>query len=346
MLVVYGFALNFDVRHVSLAVQDLDQSEASRSLIAAFVNSTYFDITATPGAGEDLARLTEARVAKAVLVIPAGFGTDLGAGREAQVQLLLDGADSMTATTILGYAGALSAEYNIRLLGRAVRRAGRRLEPAITYAPRILFNPELKSTRFLVPGLIGLLMMLTGMLSTAMSVVREKERGTMEQVRMAPIHTSQLILGKTLPYLVISLLATVIILVTARALFAVEVRGSYVALLVVILIYLVGALGFGLLISTIAHTQALAFQIGLLTSLLPAMLLSGFIFQIRVMPIWLQAITYVVPARYFLVVLRGIILKGTGLGPYWDQVGFLVAFALLMLTLASVRLGRQEDPGR
>jgi ABC-2 type transport system permease protein len=160
----------------------------------------------------------------------------------------------------------------------------------------------------------------------------------MEQIRMAPVNTVQLILGKTLPYLGISYLATVIVLVAARFLFDVQVQGSYGALFVVTLLYLVGALAFGLFISTVARTQALAFQMGLLMSLLPALLLSGFIFQIRNMPTWLQAITYVVPARYFLVVLRGIILKGTGLSPYWDQVGFLALYAAVFGALASLRL--------
>lgn len=343
MLVLYGFALNFDVRHVALAVQDRDQSAASRALIAAFANSTYFDITATPSPGADLERLTESRAAKGILVIPEGYEADLGAGRTALVQLLLDGADATTATTILGYAGALVAEANVTAVRQALVRAGQRgTPPGIAYEPRVWYNPELKSTRFLVPGLIGFLLMLTAVLSTALSVVREKERGTMEQIRVAPIRTAQLILGKTLPYLGISLLATVIILVAARVLFGVEVKGPYVDLFLATLVYLIGALGFGLFISTIADSQAMAFQVGLLTSLLPAVLLSGFIFQIRSMPIPLQWITRVVPARYYLVILRGIILKGSGLAPYWDQMAYLALFAVVVLTLASVRMARKE----
>jgi ABC-2 type transport system permease protein len=341
MLTLYGFALNFDVRHVALAVQDRDKSAASRDLLASFVNSTYFNVTATPEAGVDLAGLTERRVAKAVLVIPEGFGADLAAGRTAKIQLLVDGADSMTATTILGYVGALVAEANVRVLSRTLRTAGLRLDAGIDYAPRVWYNPELQSTRFLVPGLIGLLMMLIGVLATALSVVREKERGTMEQLRVAPIANLQVILGKTLPYMAIVFLATVFILIAARLLFAVEVKGPYLDLFLAVLAYLSCALGLGLVISSIADTQALAFQVSLLTSLLPSMLLSGFIFQIRMMPVWLQAITYLVPARYFLVILRGIILKGSGLGPYLREMGFLLLFATVMLALALVRLERE-----
>jgi len=342
MLVLYGFALNFDVNHVRLAVQDRDRSTASRELLASFTHSTYFDLVATPAAGEDVDALLERRVAWAVLVIPEGYGRDLAAGRAAPVQFLLDGADSTTALTVLGYARALVSEQNASLVEDALARQGRRRELPLALEPRILFNPELESTQFLVPGLIGFLLMLTAVLSTALSVVREKERGTMEQLRIAPLRTWELILGKTIPYLGISLVATLIILVAARALFGVEIRGSHLDLLVAVLLYLFGALGFGLLISTIANTQALAFQAGLIASMLPAILLSGFIFQIRIMPVWLQVVTYLVPARYFLVILRGIILKGEGLATYWPQVAALVLYGVATVALASLRLARRE----
>jgi ABC-2 type transport system permease protein len=342
MLVLYGFALNFDVRHVKLAVQDRDKSAHSRELVAAFTNSTYFDRVASVEPGADLDALLERRVARAVLVIPEGYARDLEAGLTAPVQVLLDGADSTTAATVLGYTRALVAEVNAALVAEVVARSGARRPAPLDFEPRILFNPDLDSTQFLVPGLIGFLLMLTAVLSTALSVVREKERGTMEQLRVAPLRTWELILGKTVPYLGISLVATLLILAAARVLFGVEIRGPYLDLLVAVLLYLFGALGFGLLISTLAHTQALAFQQGLIASLLPAILLSGFIFQIRVMPEPLQLLTYLVPARYFLVILRGIILKGEGLATYWPQVGALALYGLVVVTLASVRLARRE----
>jgi len=341
MLVLYGFALNFDVRHVRLAVQDRDRSPRSRELVASFTHSTYFDLVATPGPGTDLERLTETGVARAVLVIPEQFGRDLAAGRAARVQLLLDGADSTTAATILGYARALVSETNVELVRTELARAGRSAGPPLDLAPRVLYNPELESTQFLLPGLIGLLMMITAVLSTALSVVREKERGTMEQLRVAPLRTLELILGKTFPYLGVSLLGTLIVLVAARVLFGVEVRGPYLDLLAAVLLYLFGALGFGLFISTVANNQTFAFQAGLIASLLPALLLSGFIFQIRIMPAWLQAVTYLVPNRYFLVVLRGIILKGEGLATYWPEVGALAAYGVVVTALASLRLVRE-----
>ena len=342
MLVLYGFALNFDVRHVKLAVQDRDHSAASRELVADFVRSTYFDLVATPVPGENLERLTERRVALAVLVIPQGYGATLADGRTAAVQLLLDGADSGTATTILGYAGALVGEANSEALRRTVVRGGGEAPAGISYRPLVWYNPELSSTRFLVPGLMGVLLMLSSVLATALSIVSEKERGTIEQLRVAPLGTFALILGKTLPYLAISFIASIIILLAARVLFGVEVMGSYVDLMAATLLYLVGALGLGILVSTVADSQAIAFQGGLLVSLLPAVLLSGFIFQIRSMPPWLQLVTYAVPARYYLVVLRGVIIKGAGLGPYTSELVGLGLFALLTLGLAAVRLVREE----
>jgi len=185
-------------------------------------------------------------------------------------------------------------------------------------------------------------MMITAVLSTALSVVREKERGTMEQLRVAPLRTFELILGKTFPYLGISLLGTLIVLGAARLLFGVEVRGPHLDLLAVVLIYLFGALGFRLLISTIANNQTFAFQVGLITSLPPGAPPLRLRLPDRIMPAWLQAITYLVPNRYFLVVLRGIILKGEGLATYWPQVGALVLYGLVVTALASLRLARRE----
>lgn len=333
MLLLYGYAVNFDVRHVALAVQDHDKSAASRELIASFVNSTYFDLVADLPAGADLEGVTERRQARAILVIPQGTGRDLAAGETVGLQLILDGVDSNTATTVLGYASALVSAAN----------AGGQIQiTPIDFEPRVWYNPELKSTRFLVPGLIGFILMLTAVLSTAISVVREKERGTMEQLRVTSLKPGELILGKTLPYLGISLIATVLILAAARFLFGIAVLGPYLHLFAATLVYLIGALGLGLLVSSIADTQAVAFQTGALVSMLPAIFLSGFIFPIRSMPQALQIITYAVPARYFNVVLRGVILKGAGLESYPRDMAFLVVYAVAVLGLAYLRLAKKE----
>lgn len=346
MLLLFGFALSFDVRHVALSVQDRDLSAASRHFVASFTNSTYFDLAASLGPGDDPEVKLRRGVVKAVLIIPERFGADLAAGRTAPVQFLLDGTDGNTASTLLGYARALAAEENADLFARALNRAPGSarlaLGAAINYQPRVWFNPELRSTQFLVPGLIGLILMLTAVISTALSVVREKERGTMEQLRVTPLRPLQLLAGKALPYLVISLVATAIILVSARVLFGVVVKGSYLDLFGATLLFLVGALGLGLLISSVAESQAMAFQAGAVLATLPTIFLSGFIFPLRSMPEALQVVSYIVPARYYLVILRGVILKGAGLANYIDQVSFLTAYAVLMLGLAAIRLNRGE----
>ena len=346
MLILYGYAINFDVRHVPLAVEDRDKSAMSRELVASFVNSTYFDLVTDLPAGADLGRLTERRIARAVLVIPEGHARILAAGETAPVQLVLDGADANTASTILGYASSLVAGANVTLLLATPEPTLRPLA-GIDYEPRVWFNPDLKSTQFLVPGLIGFILMLTAVLSTALSVVREKERGTMEQLRVTSLRPSELIIGKTLPYLGISLIATAVIILAARFLFGVRVQGSYLDLFVATLVYLVGALGFGLLVSSLADTQAMAFQIGTVTSMLPAIFLSGFIFPIRSMPAVVQGLTYLVPNRYFLVVLRGVILKGAPLSTYagaprWDLL-FLCLYGAVVFGFAYARLTRKES---
>jgi ABC-2 type transport system permease protein len=344
MLLLYGYAINLDVRHVAIAVQDRDHTQTSRRLLEAFRASGYFDIVADLPSGTDLDQVLERREARCILVIPPGFGADLTRGADTDVQLLIDGTDSATASTVIGYARALvsSSEWN------EAARLALMQAPPIDYRPRVWYNPELRSTQFLVPGLIGFILMLTAVLSTALSVVREKERGTMEQIRMTGIRPLELIIGKTLPYLAISLLATASIIAAARLLFGIEVRGSLLDLFAATLVYLVGALGLGLLVSTFASSQALAFQIGILLSMLPAIFLSGFIFAIRSMPIPVQLVTYLVPARYFLVIVRGVMLKGADLSAYTlgpetrPELVFLGLHAALTVGLAWLRLSRRE----
>jgi len=341
MLLLYGYALNHDVCHVPLGLQDRSLSAESRALIDALVNSTIFDQAGTIPPGTDFGSVFARRRAQSILVIPEDFARRLAAGAVGHVQLILDGSDAVTASTALQYAAAIVTDVNVR---RA--RAGRSglivLDEPIRYRPRVWYNPELKSTQFLVPGLIGFILMLTAVVSTALSVVREKERGTLEQLRVTALRPVALILGKTLPYLAISLLATTIILAAAHILFDVRIRGPHLDLLVAVLIYLLGALGFGLLVSSFSDTQAMAFQVGLVTTMLPAIFLSGFIFPIRSMPVLLQWLTYAVPARYFLVVLRGVILKGAGLAPYGRDMIFLTIYAGVVLAIAYTRLTRRE----
>jgi ABC-2 type transport system permease protein len=257
-------------------------------------------------------------------------------GRSAPVQLLIDGDNANTATTVVSYSGTILRNVSEGFsLEHAVR------PPPIVTEPRVWYNPELRSSLFLVPGLIAYLAMITAVTSTALSVVREKERGTMEQIRMSPVGAFPYVLGKSVPYFTIAFASSIGIVLGAMALFELPMRGSWPLLLFAIALFLAGALGLGLLVSTIADTQQVAFQIALLASFLPTLMLSGFIFPIASMPAVLQGLTYIVPARYFLSALRGIVLKGADLSVFWRELAALAIFAGLTLTLSSIRLRRQ-----
>jgi ABC-2 type transport system permease protein len=337
VLLLFGYALNWDVRHISLAVDDRDRSPDSRALISAFVNSGYFDLVAVVDSDAELTRLMDRNDARAVLVIPAGFEADLQQRAPVPVQLLLNGDNANTATTVMGYALTIVQSE----AARPPPSAGSGGRPLVGVEPRIWYNPQLRSTLFLVPGLIAYIAMLSAVVSTALSIVREKERGTIEQVRMAPLGPFSFVLGKTIPYFVLALVSSMGIVFVAMALFGLPMRGSWLLLLGALSLFLVGALGLGLLISSVAETQQVAFQLALLASFLPTLMLSGFIFPIASMPAVLQAITRVFPARYFLTALRGILLKGVGLDVVWPDLAALGVYAGVVLTLASVRLRRQ-----
>jgi drug efflux transport system permease protein len=338
-LLVYGYALNFDIRHVRVAVQDNDRSTFSRDVISAFVNSGYFDLYAEAPTDEAISRIVDRNLARAVLVIPARFGADVASSRPTSVQFIVNGDNANTATTVVGYAIGLIGATSLRYEMQA--HLGSPTGPLLSVEPRVFYNPELRSALFLVPGLIAYIAMLTAVVSTALSIVREKEAGTMEQVRMAPIGPVPYILGKTAPYFVVSLVSAVSIVFAAMVMFDMPMRGSWLVLLAVVALFLVGALGFGLLISSVAETQQVAFQLALLTSFLPTLMLSGFIFPISSMPAFLQVVTRIVPARYFLVALRGIVLKGTGPASFLGDLVALGVFAVVILGLASLRLRRQ-----
>jgi ABC-2 type transport system permease protein len=338
-LLIYGYALNFDIRHVRIAVQDNDRSTQSRDVISSFVNSGYFDLYGEVPTDALISRAIDRNEVRAVLVIPARFGHDVTNGRPTSLQLIVNGDNANTATTVVGYARSLVAAASSRYEVQA--RLGSVQGPLLTVEPRVFYNPELRSTLFLVPGLIAYIAMLTAVVSTALSIVREKEVGTMEQVRMSPIGPVPYILGKTAPYFLVSLISSMSIVVAAMVLFDMPMRGSWLVLLGVVSLFLVGALGFGLLISSIAETQQVAFQIALLTSFLPTLMLSGFIFPISSMPVFLQFVTHIVPARYFLVALRGIVLKGVGPAAFWQDLLALGVFAVVILGLASIRVRRQ-----
>ena len=335
-LLLYGYALNFDIRNVALAVEDRDGTPESRALVSAFVNSGYFNLVASVYSPREAERLLDLGQARAVLVIAEGFGRELTSGRTALVQVLIAGDNANTATTVMGYASSIVRDASTIAPGRV------QVVSPLIVEPRIWYNPELRSTLFLVPGLIAYIAMITAVASTALSIVREKEMGTMEQIRMAPIHTFSFVLGKTVPYFFIALTSAALIIAAAMVLFGLPMRGNWLSLLVALSLFLVGALATGLLISTVADSQQVAFQLALLISLLPTLILSGFIFPIASMPRALQLVTNVVPARYFLLALRGIVLKGAPLASLTAPLVALAIYATAMLSLASLRLARER----
>lgn len=328
-LVVFGYALNFDIRNIPLAVEDRDGSAESRELVSAFVNSGYFNLAAAVWSADDAVRLLDTNDARAVLVIPEDYSRTITSGGIADIQVLVNGDNANTATAVVGYATSI-------LRAAAGERA------TVNVEPRIWYNPELRSTLFLVPGLIAYITMLMAVTSTSLSIVREKESGTIEQVRMAPIGTFPFIAGKALPHFFIALASGAAVFLASMALFGLPMRGNWLALVFMLSLYLVGALATGLLVSTIAETQQVAFQIALLVSLLPTLMLSGFIFPIASMPEALQVITHAVPARYFLRALRAIVLKGSDLAQLLPEVAALGVYAAATLSLASLRLSRER----
>ncbi|MGD1046530.1 MAG: ABC transporter permease [Bacteroidota bacterium] len=339
MLLMFGYALNFDVKHTSMAVYDEDRSSVSRKFIEQFFISEYFNKVQTLESKAEINGMLDGEHARVVLIIPSTFTKDIQRGGDASIQVIVDGANSNAAATVLGYINAIVQQYSVKVMTESFIRMGRQtIMMPIDFQPRVWYNPELESAKFLVPGLIAFILMVTAVISTALAIVRERELGTMEQLMVSPVKPIELILGKTIPYTIISLFATVAILFLGYILFDVSIKGSIFLLSLVTFVFLVGSLGMGLLISTLVETQQLAFMIAVFVSMLPTFILSGFVFPIRNMPIIIQGVTYLLPARYFLVALRAVILKGAGLSAFWDQALILAIYAVIMIGISSLRM--------
>ena len=342
MILLFGYALTLDVERVPLVVWDQGNTPASRDFVAQFTGSRYFELR---GAAEDHRAIEEAidtGDAMLGLVVPATFAGDLGAGRPAPVQAIIDASDSNTAAIVLGYAEAVTQAYNDRVALDQVQRLGRaRPAPALELRPRVWFNADLESRNFIIPGLIAVIMGLIAALLTSLTIAREWERGTMEQLIATPVRRSELILGKLAPSWVIGLLDVLLALALAVFLFDVPLRGSVGLLLGMAAIFILGTLAQGLLISIVTRQQLLASQLAMVSTFLPAFLLSGFMFAIPNMPAVVQAVTYLVPARYFVSLVKGIHLRGVGLEVLWPDALFLFLFALIVTALAITRFRKR-----
>jgi drug efflux transport system permease protein len=342
LMILFGYAFNFDVKHIRLAVLDQDRTSESRQFIQSFLNSEYFTLYQELNSAEEIDELLNKGRVLVAIVIPADFTSGITMGKNVRVQVIVDGSNSNTASTAVGYVTGVVQNYSSRLLTDVLMRYGRSHGAVpIDYRPRVWYNPELRSTLFLIPGIIVITLLLMSVVSTSLSVVREKERGTMEQIIVSPIRPLDVILGKTIPYAIFSLLGSVIVLLVSALLFNVWVKGNWLLLYLATFFFLMGGLGLGLLISTLTSTQQGAYSFSGLLTMMPSVILSGWIFPIRNMPIPIQVVTYLIPARYFLPILRGIIVKGVGLSAYWEQMLFLVAFATIIIFLSTMRLRRQ-----
>lgn len=336
LLVLYGYALSFDVKHIAIAALDEDRTQESRQLLDSLFQNPYFDRACTIDTIAEADGLLGRGAVRAVLHVPRGYAKKLARGEDARIQVLVDGADANSAGTTVGYLEAL-ADLTTRKL-RAAYAAAAGISPSVPFVgiePRIWFNPELNSAKFLVPGLIGMLLMLSAVVATSLSIVREKERETMEQIMVSPVKPEELILGKTLPYVLICLLTMAIILLLGYVLFGVVIQGSFWLLALTTLLFLFAALGMGVLISAITRSQQVAFQVASIASLLPSILLSGLIFPIKNMPFPVQCVTLLVIPRYFVDALRGIILKGATFGSLWPDLAAMLILGLAFNLLAA-----------
>ena len=336
LLLLFGYAIDWDVRDIALAVVDQDASPESRELVDGFLASGYFTLVARPASPTAAARLFARGEARLLLVVPPGFAADLAGGRTARLQVLLDGSDANTATIALAYAEAVA-----RTFGQRVALHGELVTLPLVADSRVWYNEELASRNMIVPGLVAVIMMVIAAMLTSLTIAREWERGTMEQLAATPVTRLEVVLGKLLPYVAIGLVDVGAISALGVWLFGVPFRGSALLLFPLSFLFLCGGLGLGLFISAVTRSQVLATQIALVATFLPAFLLSGFMFAIENMPPVLRALSYLIPARYFLVVTRGIFLKGVGVEVLRVQGLLMLAFAVLGLALA-VRSFRKE----
>jgi ABC-2 type transport system permease protein len=336
MVLFFGYAISWDIQDIRLGVWDQDGTRDSRELAEVFEASGYFSIVEAPASYREVEDgLSQSRV-RAVLIIPPGFSRDLAAGRNAPVQLLLDGSDANTATIAQNYAGAIATRHSTQLLLQ-----GRSLPAVAGAETRIWYNETLESRNMIVPGLVAVVMSIIAAMLTSLTIAREWERGTMEQLASTPVRGVEIVLGKLLPYLLIGFFDVIVVVGAGILVFGVPFNGNPFLLAVLSILFLVGALGVGIFISSVADSQIFAMQAAMVATYLPAILLSGFLFDIAGMPVFLQGITYLIPARYFVVVTRGILLKGVGVGALWPQAVAMLVFAVVGLTLAT-RIFKKE----
>mgnify|MGYP003519480470 FL=1 len=336
LLILFGYALTLDVDEVPLMVWDQSGTQASRNFMSRFEGSPYFALRRIVQTYAEVERAIDAGEALVALVIPVDFAMDVGSGRTARAQAIVDGSDSNTATIVLGYLETVARTYNQDLaIEQAARSSGRTVTVPLDLRPRVWFNADMESKNYIIPGLIAVIMMVIAAMLTSLTVAREWETGTMEQIISTPLKGPELILGKLLPYFGIGMLDVLIAVLMGEFVFEVPLRGNVALLFSMAAIFLAGALSLGMLISIVTKSQLLASQLAMVVTFLPAFLLSGFMYDISNMPNAIQAITHVVPARYFVSLLKGIYLKGIGLELLMPEAALLAGFGLVVLLAAN-----------
>lgn len=336
LLILFGYAITWDVNDIKTVVIDQDRSLRSRELIDAFTSSGYFTIREYISDASKIDERLKKGTDQIALVIPPDFSESLERSDGAQVQALVDGSDANTASIIIAYAEAVTLKYSAN-----VQLKGQTFTPVVTAQSRVWYNEALTSRNMIVPGLVAVIMMIIAAMLTSLTIAREWERGSMEQLAATPVTRLEVVLGKLIPYLAIGLIDVIVCSLLGIWLFGVPFRGNPFLLMILSFFFLTGALGLGMFISAVAHSQLEATQLAMLITFLPAYLLSGFMFAIDVMPVALRGITYLVPARYFLVVTRGIFLKGVGVEVLRIQGLLMIAFSIIGLGLA-VRVFKKE----
>jgi len=340
MLLMYGYGIRYDVDNVPLTILDYDQTPESRDVAQQLVRSGYFRLVRVARDERQVERDLTTDTSRAAVIIPVDFANRIHAGEPTTVQALIDGSDANTATIAQSYLLAIVARYGA---GVAVRGTGVAASAAlpIELRSRVWYNPELKSVNFIVPGVIAVIMMIVGAILTALSIVKEKERGTIEQILVSPIRPMELMLGKIVPYVIIGFVDLIIIVTAGYLIFAVPIKGSLLQLALLSLVYLTASLGLGVFVSTIADTMQSAMITAVFISLLPSVLLSGFVFPLENMPVVIRAISYCFPGRYFVTAIRGIYLKGVGLEVLWPQALMLLAFTAGIVWLSASRFNEK-----
>lgn len=339
VLLLFGYALSLDVDQVLTIVYDADQSADSQSLVREFRGSRYFTVIGETDTYRDIELAMDERRAIVGIVIPTDYSENLALGKEAKVQILLDGSDSNTASIALGYAQGLIQAYSARTRNNAQSvRTGSTMRPPVDVQTRVWYNPDMVSRYFIVPGLIGVITMIIAALLTSLCIAREWENGTMEQLLSTPVRPAELAMGKLMAYFLLGLVDMLIAIFVGIFIFDVPLKGSATLLLFSSCVFLFGGMAWGIFISAGHRTQLPAYQMGTFTSFLPAFLLSGFVYSLHNMPVIIQTISYIVPARYFINIAKGIFLKGIGLRLLWFDLLLLVIYGVGVFFLATRRL--------